>query len=334
MPRFSTFHRSVLALSLVLAVGLAGCDHITEPDGPNLTDRFGPFTLNEPLMANRATVDFTAGESIVFTAAFNKQTNWVLEIVGQQSGAVRRIEGFSRELTAENARWTGRTTELPLFKAEPVTATLSFPDEADAEPTSTQLMIAVPRVYPGIVAADFEGGDNIRLGNFEFEFQGAGLNSSVPAGQGNQFYLLRGTDSNLTNFFVGLIEVLPDAGTQYYPVPTTVPEDLYLNAFLRSFGTPNTIAVVQVIADANGNGRFDDGTDTVFAWIDQPVNWTGWQLFSTSLADLGMTDQQVQEIVNIRVLLISDENAQPNPPLQVDYGIDYLTFTAGGPFEL
>jgi len=330
MPRLLRPARFVVGLALL--AGLAGCDHTTDPDGPNLIDRFGPFAIVEPLAADRATADFAAGEAVVFSARFNKQTAWVLEITGQTSGAVHRIEGVSNALDATNARWTGRTTDLPFFRAEPVEAALFFPSEAGSDTLRTSLAVATPRAYPGAVVAAFEGGETIRVGNFEFEFQGAGPSSEVPAAQGNTFYLLRGTDSVVPNFFVGLIDILPPANT-YTVVPTTVPSELFVNAFLYSFGTPNTIAVVQVVADANGNRRFDDGTDTVFVFLDQPVDWTGWRAINRSLGDMGMTETQVQQIVAVRVLLISDRNNQPTPPLPVDYGIDYVTFTAGGPLE-
>ena len=322
-----------LVLALALVAGLAGCDHATEPDGPNLIDRFGPFAVVDSLAVSRATVDFAAGETLAFTARFNKQVNWILEITGRESGAVKRIEGFSNELTPENARWNGTTTELPLFGAEAVDVALLIPSET-ADTLRVAAEVLAPRVYPGSVAADFEGTDNITVGNFEFEFQNAGLSAEVPPGQGARFYLLRGTDVNVRNFFVGLIDLRPRAGASFFAVPTSVPEDLYFNMFLRGMGTDFTIAVVQLIADANGNGRFDPALDTVFPFGDVPVDFEGWQLFSKTVGELGMTQTQAQQIVGIRVLLISDNNAQPTPPLQVAYGIDFLTFTAGGALEL
>ena len=339
MPRFPFPTRSALAAALALAValGVTGCDHTTDPDGPLLTDRFGPFDIQQPLAADRATVNFSTGEAVTFTAQFNKQTAWVLEITGQESGAVRRIEGSSRQLDASNARWTGRTTELPLFKDEAVTARLFFPNEPGSDTTSVDLDVTGARVYPGEIVANFEGGDNVRIGNFEFEFDlgATGPSSEVPAGEGNFFYLLRSTGGPVVAdpFFIGLIDVLAPSGQSFHAVPTTVPEDLFVNFFLYGFGTPNTIAVVQVISDANGNGRFEDG-DAVFVALDSPIDFTGWRAFSANLGDLGMTEAQAQEIVNVRVVLISDNNGQPSPPLPVDFGIDYITLTAGSPLQL
>ncbi|MDX1545768.1 MAG: hypothetical protein R3247_02200 [Rhodothermales bacterium] len=320
-------------LALALCLVVVGCDHATDFEGPRLIDRFGDFTLLEPLAASQGTVDFAGGESVAFTARFNKQVNWVVEITGQQSGAVKRLEGFSAELTADNARWNGGTTELPFFKAEEVEAALFVPEE-DADTTRATLTVTAPRTYPGIVVADFEGGDEIAVGNFEFELDAAsGPSAEVPPAEGDAFYLFRGTDDVVPNFFVGLIDITPSDGS-FFPVPTTVPEDLYFNMFLYSFDVPHTIAVVQLIVDANGSGAFEDGEDDVFPFGDLPVDWEGWQHFFKPLSELGMSQAQAQEIVAVRVLLISNNNTQPTPPRPVEYGIDFITFTAGAPLQL
>ena len=47
-----------------------------------------------------------------------------------------------------------------------------------------------------------------------------------------------------------------------------------------------------------------------------------------------MTQAQADDIVGVRVVLISDNSAQPATPRQVAFGIDYITFTAGGPLAL
>lgn len=329
----------VLGLMLVVSLGAVGCDHVTDTiDGPNLVDRFGDFFVVDSLAASQAEVDFAAGQSVVFTAAFNKQVDWTVEIVGLESGAVKRIEGFSNELNADNARWDGGTTELPFFKMEPVDVSLIIQEES-ADTLRTALDVLTPKVYEGDVVADFEsmGPGRITVGNFEFEFDAStGVSAEVPAAEGEFFYLLRGTEppSGVTrNFFVGLIDITPSGGG-YFPVATTVPEDLFFNVFLHSFDTPNTIAVVQVIADGNGSGAFEDGQDVVFPIIDQPVDWVGWQAFSIALSATEINQAQAGEIVAIRVLLISDDNAQPATPLEVDFGVDYITFTGGGPLEL
>ena len=89
----------MLCMALVLML-VSGCDHDTDSfDGPFLVDRFGEFELLEPLMSSRDAVDFGAGETVFFTASFNKRLDVVLEITGQESGAVKRFELFTNSLT-------------------------------------------------------------------------------------------------------------------------------------------------------------------------------------------------------------------------------------------
>ena len=296
----------------------------------------GMFMVIDPLVASRETVDFAAGEHVTFTARFNMQVNWALEIVGQESGAVKRIEGFSSELTEENARWTGRTTVLPLFRSEPVRAMLVILNE-DTDTLQTSLDIVSPREYEGEVITGFESNDeaNVAVRDFEFELDSAsGLSMEVFAGEGDTFLLLRGTDDAVENFFVGLAEITSSSANGYFTVPTSVPEDLFLNAFLYNFGSEHMIAVLEVIVDANGNGTFEDGVDIAFSSRDIVLDDLGWTAFSRSAADYGLTQEQTQRIVAIRPILVSNVNTQPSPPEPVDFGLDYLTFTAGSPLQL
>lgn len=336
-------------LALVAALTLVGCDTTSDDfDGPLLVDLFGDFALIEPLSASASSVDFAGGESITFEARFNTQSNWTIELVGQESGAVRRITGSSRQITADEARWQGRTTELPLFRAEPVVATLLVDGVAleDSPPVTITTLSSFD--YPGIVVADFEGDVDIDVFNPESEFDTVGPSMEVPAAEGDSFFLLRGTDDVVVNnFFIGLATILPPDGAGTFEVPTDIANELYLNFFLYNFGTPNTLPVVEIVVDANGSGTYEEGLDRIipigadseFPNLVESFTADGWQLYSEPASSFGafgdgISDQQTQEIVAIRVVLISDANNQPPTPLQVDFGIDYLTFTAGSPFQL
>jgi uncharacterized surface protein with fasciclin (FAS1) repeats len=303
------------------------------------------FSIEDPLMASRAAVDFSAGESVTFTARFSIPVNWVLEIVGQESGAVKRIEGFSAELTAENTRWEGGTTILPLFSVEAVEARLFVPEE-DADASRVTLDVLAPRAYEGAVFADFEGDDDITVLNPEFELDpGSGISAEVPPAQGDGFYLLRDTDDVLSNFFVGLITITPPGGGTF-EVPTNNADELYFNCFLYGYGTPNTIAAIEVAIDANGSGAYEENQDSFFSLgydVEFPnvgeIDYRGWRPYAEPASSfgsfgMGLTDEQTQQIVAVRVLLISDQSEQPTPPLEVEYGIDYITFTAGRPLQL
>jgi hypothetical protein len=196
-----------------------------------------------------------------------------------------------------------------------------------------------PRTYPGSVFIDFETdpGANMLKVNPEFELTArSGIQNDIPAGQGENYLLLEGTDNVVPNYFVGLFEIYASySGQTYIPLPVQAPEDLYFNAFVYHDGRPHTIAVIQFATDTNGDGLFTDGIDQTFQIAgDYPLNWKGWRQISHPMSDLGITDVQMSKLVAIRVLLISNLNAQPNPPLQVLLGIDNLTFTVDKALEL
>ena len=88
-----------IIFTALFAIVVAGCSHKTETfDGPNLVDRFGPFNVVTDLGVSQPQVDFAAGQTVFFTAEFNKNVNWVIEITGTVSGAVKRIEGFDKSV--------------------------------------------------------------------------------------------------------------------------------------------------------------------------------------------------------------------------------------------
>jgi len=226
---------------------------------------------------------------------------------------------------------------LPLFKSEPVSVALLIVEE-DADTMRTSLEVLVPREYEGDVVTGFEQdeeGANVVLRNFEFELDPtSGVSMEVPAGEEDAFYILRGSDTVVDNFFVGLAEITSTSDDGYFTVPTTVPEDLFFNAFLYNFGSENTIAILEIVVDVNGNGTFDDGTDATFSSGDIVLEEPGWSAFSRSVAEFGLTQEQAEQIVAIRPILISDNSTQPTPRVPVDFGLDYITFTAGGPLQL
>ncbi len=327
-------------LTALLIMGIfAGCDHETDEfDGPDLVDRFGPFNVVTPFAVSAESVDFPTDGSVFFTGAFNKSVNWVIQITGSESGAVRIIEGFSREINEGNATWTGGTTVLPFFRAETSTAIIRVPEEPTYGDTLTVEVLA-PKVYPGFLFADFETspGANIEFGNYEFELTNAtGRVNDGTAAEGNFYYNFRGTDNVVPNFFVGLINIFPGiVGETYVPLPNTDPNNVYFNCFIKHDLSPHTIAVIQFAFDTNNNGVYNDGADQTFQVAgDFPLFWNGWRHIHHPMSATGMTSAQLEKIVAIRVLLISDNNSQPSPPLEVGFGIDFITFTQGGPLQL
>jgi hypothetical protein len=337
MNRIKIFSFAISLISLSLLIG--GCSSKDDFfDGPDLTERFGEFMVIEDFGVSATTVDFSGGETIHFTGQFNKNVNWRITIIGQSSGARKVITGLSRTLDEATAQWNGSTTDLPLFKDESVTAILTIPEEPDYT-AEVQISLLSGKEYPVTLITDFETapGANIQVGNFEFELSNlTGRRDDIPAGEGNWYWRMHGTDNVVPNFFVGLINIFPSiVGETYFPVPTTIPEDLFFNCFIHHDGSPHGIAVIQFAVDSNDSGAFEDGQDQTFQLEgDFPLSWNGWRQFNHSMATLGMNQSQLSKIVAVRVLLISDRNAQPNPPLPVTFGIDFLNFTQGSPLQL
>ena len=150
---------------------ITGCSHETDPfDGPSLVDRFGEFKVIEGLEISQPTVDFAAGETVYFTAMFNKNVDWIVEITGMESGAVKRIEGFDSELVASNATWTGGTTDLPFFKAEMCTVKLLVPEEPNFS-ESGEVEVLGTITYSGSLVTDFEENHpGVIQRNYDFKF--------------------------------------------------------------------------------------------------------------------------------------------------------------------
>ncbi len=324
---------------LLLTLAVTACQHETDIfDGPSLVDQFGEFRLVESLAASQPQADFTNGEDVFFTAKFNKSVHWELTITGRSSGAVKFIEGLSEELNLENALWDGGASQPPLFRAEMCDVTLLLPT-ADSMLMTAEVEALSGKVYDAITLVDFEKdlGSSLFLGNFEFELSGeTGVRADLAAGQGEKFFLFEGTDGVVSNFFCGLIRI--DAqfdGNTYFPTPSPDPADVYFNTFLWHDKTPHTIAVVQFFIDTNNDGKFTDGVDQSRQLAgDYPLDHEGWKMVSNSMEEIGLTAAEMAKIVTIQVLLISNKNTQPNPPLPVRFGIDFLTFTSGKALEL
>lgn len=321
--------------------GFTGCDHETDEfDGPDLVDRFGAFAVISELEISRDTVHFEAGETVVFNAEFNKSINWIVTITGSESGAVKRIEGFSRFVNSENATWEGSTTDLPFFRVEGCIVEFTVPEEPSFVSTG-EVVIGSTRVYPGLLFTDFEEepGTNIRVRNFQFELNlaesGRRDSSVIPPAQGEFSLVLTGSD-NAQDPFVGLIEVYSElSGSTYLQLTSNDPSNIFFNCFLYGDGRPNAIAIVQLVIDSNDNETFEDGTDATY----QPENvvsitWNGWQLYSLTLADFGIPEADMDRILLARILLINDRANNPIPPDEIQFGLDYMTFTQGTPFQL
>lgn len=336
--------KNILGFSKVLSAAfllflMGSCERVTEPAGPNLFDRFGPFIVVDSLQVSDTIVDFSAGERVSFSAKFNKNIDWLVTITGQTSGAKKILSSFDSLVNTSNATWVGGTTELPLFRNEMCMAVLSVPEEPDFRDT-VMLRVAGTIDYEGYLVTDFEedAGADILLGDFEFELVNSGRLDDTTAAEGNFFYRLQGTDIELdvpnNNFFVGLSRIFATInGEPYFQFPTTVPEQLYMNMFVSGRATPYTRMTIGLIIDSNDNMQFDDGVDEIIG-LELDPTYTNWRLESFTAAQMGVTQAQLQKVVGIQIALISLNNLQPTPREQVGFEYDYIIFTPVVPLSI
>jgi hypothetical protein len=327
----------LLALLIFVFVGCRKDKEII--DGPSINEIYSTFKFLQEFKADRTTVDFEAGQTVVFSAAFNKVVNWQISIEGQTSKAKKIISGEGRAISVSNAVWNGSTTEFPIFKAEVCLAKLTIKEITDT--FSVNITVAKPKVNAGLVIADFETGINSTW--TKFVQSGASMDFNVKtdslAPQGAKYLKMAGTVN--WDYLIGLIDY---PATAYGGAPTlpleTNPENVYFNCMV--YGVPNTnqsIILFQFKEDENADGTFNSNNEDEYDY-EIKVNWEGWKLISIKYSDIttlvngapavpkGNGLRNPNKIGKISMLHL----ANPNDGF-ASSKIDYLIFTSSKPLE-
>lgn len=100
-------------------------------DGPSISELYGDFKVLETFKSNKDSVNFNSGETVIFSASFNKVVS-TITITGQTSKALKTIKGDGRSISITNGQWNGSTTQFPLFGTENCTAKLKIKDIQDS----------------------------------------------------------------------------------------------------------------------------------------------------------------------------------------------------------
>jgi hypothetical protein len=324
-----------LIIWMACGLVLTGCKTDDEFDGPSLNDLYGAFSVVAPLETSADTVDFSAGETVNFTASFSKNVSWKLEIKGLQSGAVKEITGFSNLLDANNALWTGTTTKLPFFKVEDCAVQLTF--EAESDTLSDTLFVSGTRTYPGLLLGDFEGTAN--PGWTSFVQSGADMSfgiqtNSAGAAQGNGYFDIGGAVD--WDYLIAYLYMPATA----YGSPTfnlsSNPEEVYFNTLLfKPESLNNGIMLFQFPEDDNGDGVFTVANEDMYA-IEVQMNQNNWSQLSVKYSEL-------QSLVNGQPAAPNGNGVrEPNKLTQVNIlflanpasgyanaRLDYMIFTEG-----
>lgn len=310
-------------------------------EGPSLVDLNGPFGMVKPFTANKAAVDFSKGETVIFGAEFTKQCNWTISIYGDLSKAKKIISGKSRQIDAGNGVWNGTTTVFPAFRTEPCRAVLKIEGVTD----SFTLNVGVNgvRIPQGLMIADFETGLNPKWNTFvqsgpNMDFK---VKSDAFSVQGKNYLNMAGTVT--WDWLIGLIDFPASAYGANTLSLSTIPEDVYFNCLI--YGDPNVANPSRVLfqfkEDDNNNNVFDEKTGDDQFDKEIIVNWQGWKLVSFKYSDLihlvngqpapnnGNNRHNPNRVVTISMLHLA------NPSMGAgSTKIDYLIFTEKTPLEL
>jgi hypothetical protein len=326
---------------LLIGVGtvlISGCERVTEPEGPSVNDLFGDFTVLEDFGVSQPTVDFTANESVYFTARFSTITSWTITIKSSSSAATKTIEGRSNIINEENATWDGSTTIFPSFGTGACSVELWT--EADSSKQNAAVTVNGTRVPSGTVVADFESGINPDWNVFaqsgaNMTFRTAN-DKAVP--QGNNYFDMAGEVN--WDWLIGLVDFPATAvGANGFDL-TSNPTDIYFNVVLyRPDTLSNGVVLFQFREDENDDGTFNDANEDMYS-LELTKLEPGWQIVSIKYSELialenGMpTTAKGNEQHNPDKLHMVSCLFLANPASGYSQALmDYIIFTNDGPLK-
>ncbi len=323
--------KTIISVTVFAFAGLSCAKK--DPVGPSINGLYGPVVVVEPLINSNASPDFSSNNQIVtFSAKFENETNWVLTIKGDVSGATKTISGTSRELNANNTVWNGGADDLPSFQKESVTAWLTFKN-GYKDSLDTKLAIAGTRNLDkdAIIISAFKALDTRWERDWQTITTGDG---SYPKPDGNNYLTMTGTPwqgSPITPY-VNYLLIKP----QYSDTSTNTtgfykliqdPNKVYFN--LMVYATSTKDAWLQIMfSEEQGINRT----------LEIKPDWVGWKLVTCRYSDLKVPDDKKGvaatphriKFVQFTLLSSSGDLAAKQT---VKTSFDHATFTIDHPYK-
>jgi hypothetical protein len=345
----------------ILVIGLVFLFSCTkkEPIGPDLGVISGPVDFGNPFAVSNANPNFLNNDQIYFGATFNKETHWLITVTGNTSGAVKTFEGTGTVISVTNAMWDGTANTIPSFRAEAVTANLSFPS-ANPKPTpiSLSITIAAPKNlnYGHVLITDFSVDkiQNVYNGNFAAvpatkwpsNFAITAVHNDIPFinPDGNQ-YCTDGPQggwqpdpSNKGHNSPYLDHMIISATSVGYPTYFPLiadPSKIYFNIMVY-----NDVLINNTWLQVSLNEEHPRIADSIISkTLNIYPNWTGWKLVTANYFDFKSSDSTLaknpQKISSIQLTMFTRApqaiiDAGTNP---VTVSYDHLIFSLYKPYQ-
>jgi len=319
-----------VALLSALLLSSAGCREKKEIVGPEYVVANTQLKVTT-FAAAKSGVNFANKEQQHFIATLSDRVSWKITLRGQESNAVKVLEGLSDEINESNSSWNGVHDELRFFNNEKVLATLSFIGTDYS--ADTEFIIDAPVSYPEALKL----GNGFEVGAWQgpwFDPGEQNLSTGVithQSIQGRKAYLLKGTDLN-NSYYLGVIR---------WAYKSELPEnadEVYFNIY--AYGTGDATSVLKLAGkeDENGNKTFDDKTED--AWEKEiPLGHKGWKFFSFKYSDFarsvsknhGGNGNNIREPHKIVAVDIALQTSAPGS--QAEAIVDFPVITVGKPFH-
>lgn len=341
--------KALLYIGIISLTILSSCKKSDKIEGPELVDLFGEFKVLEPLKASIANPNFANGDIVKYHTKLSIRTNWTIEVIGLNSGAIKVFTGNEKDFDLNPILWNGSITFAPFFrKNEPVVARMRFDNYPDTLYSDT-ITISASRPTPAvdILIDDFESPqrayNTFTEGQQTFNSTSVNFQGVAPA-EKNRFYALGANHGPTASLFLcgmGLsAKASQGTGNNYFVFNTDNPKRIYFNAYVYGWGDNNAQLSVQFQEDDNLDGVYQPAQEGTYQQQIN-VNWTGWKLVSfsydqTSISTSGgfgnidaTGKKDLDRIINVQFLLL----AQPGTAGNTRVGLDYASFTYINPFQ-